>query len=273
VGTNVDLFSYDSTNRVVARQVNGTKTYLVYDGVDLIEERDSSGNVLATYVHGVAPDELLSKTTSTGVVYYHHNGLGSVTDLTSATGAVVEKYKYDIYGKAAITSGTGATLTASAYGNRFMFTGREFLAGVNLYDYHNRVYSADLGRFLQTDPLRLDGGDVNIYRYAGNDPINSTVPLGSYGNGYANAYYPTVAYYSGAFYNGIYDSVYSRVPLSSGVGVTTAGQIQSGKAPVGFILSQNLSVGVGVQPDDLPPDDDDNSGDDSNACPDPGAGS
>ena len=37
--------------------------------------------------------------------------------------------------------------------NRFLFTGREYLKEVNLYDYRNRIYSPELGRFLQTDPI------------------------------------------------------------------------------------------------------------------------
>jgi len=178
VGATTDQFSYDSKNRVVEREINGTPTFYIYDGWDLIEERDGSNNVLATYVHGVKQDELLTKTNSSGTVYYHHNALGSVTDLTNATGTVVEKYKYDAFGKPAITDGSGNPLTASAYSNRFMFTGREYLAEVNLYDYRNRVYSADLGRFLQTDPLRFSAGDVNIYRYCGNNPINETDAMG-----------------------------------------------------------------------------------------------
>ena len=174
VGANTDQYSYDSKNRVVEREINGTPTFFIYDGWNLIEERDSSGDVLATYVMGVRQDEIVSKTTPSGTVYYHHNALGSVIALTNPSGTVVENYKYDVYGKASITDGSGSPLSASAYGNRFMFTGREYLAEVNLYDYRNRVYSADLGRFLQTDPMRFDAGDVNIYRYCGNNPLNST---------------------------------------------------------------------------------------------------
>lgn len=172
VGSNTEQFDYDSKNRVVARTVNGTTTYFIYDGWDLIEERDGSGAVLATYVHGVKQDEMLSKTTPAGTVYYHHNALGSVTDLTNASGSVVEKYKYDAFGAPAIFDGSGNALSASAYGNRFLFTGREYLAELGLYDYRNRVYSPNLGRFLQTDPLRFSAGDVNIYRYCGNDAVN-----------------------------------------------------------------------------------------------------
>jgi RHS repeat-associated protein len=61
-----------------------------------------------------------------------------------------------------------------------MFTGREYLAPVGIYDYRNRVYSATLGRFLQTDPIRFQAGDINIYRYVGNSPVNGTDPMGLY---------------------------------------------------------------------------------------------
>jgi len=57
-----------------------------------------------------------------------------------------------------------------------MFTGREWIAEVGLYDYRNRVYSADLGRFIQSDPIRFVAGDVNIYRYCFNRPSNLTDP-------------------------------------------------------------------------------------------------
>jgi len=49
---------------------------------------------------------------------------------------------------------------------------------IGIYDYRNRVYSPDLGRFLQTDPIRFDAGDGNIYRYVGNDPVNWVDPTG-----------------------------------------------------------------------------------------------
>lgn len=40
------------------------------------------------------------------------------------------------------------------------------------------MYSAQLGRFLQADPIRLDGGDVNIYRYLGNSVLSLIDPWG-----------------------------------------------------------------------------------------------
>jgi RHS repeat-associated protein len=42
----------------------------------------------------------------------------------------------------------------------------------------NRSYSTTLGRFLQTDPIRFRAGDINLYRYVANNPVNLVDPLG-----------------------------------------------------------------------------------------------
>jgi RHS repeat-associated protein len=70
--------------------------------------------------------------------------------------------------------------SADPHANRFLYTGREFLKEANLDDYRNRVYSAELGRFLQTDPIRFDAGDGNLYRYVGNRSSLLIDPMGLY---------------------------------------------------------------------------------------------
>jgi hypothetical protein len=42
-----------------------------------------------------------------------------------------------------------------------------------------RFYDPSLGRFLSRDPLGYGGGDPNLYRYCGNDPVNATGPSGT----------------------------------------------------------------------------------------------
>jgi RHS repeat-associated protein len=53
-----------------------------------------------------------------------------------------------------------------------------FITNETKYDYRNRVYSASLGRFLQTDPIRFEAGDTNLYRYVGNMSAKFTDPEG-----------------------------------------------------------------------------------------------
>jgi RHS repeat-associated protein len=174
-------FAYDARNRCVKRVTNGVTTYLLYDGWSLIEERDAGDNVLASYIHGAAIDEILTLTSSLfplTTFYYHHDGLGSVTHVTDSGGLITENYSYDVYGAPSVFDGSGLGLPSSAVGNRFAFTGREYLADLGLYDYRNRFYSPSLGRFLQTDPIRFGAGDVNLYRYVGNWPTILLDPTG-----------------------------------------------------------------------------------------------
>jgi len=163
---------YDTKNRVVSRTINGTTTYFVWDGWNLIEERDASGNELRSYVHGAAVDEILAMIDSSGAHYHHHDALGNVIALTNASGTLEETYRYDAFGKATATNAsTSATADTSFFGNRFLYTGREWIAEAGLYDYRNRVYSAALGRFMQTDPIMFEAWDVNVYRYVGNGVV------------------------------------------------------------------------------------------------------
>ena len=64
------------------------------------------------------------------------------------------------------------------YVARFLFTGREWLSDLRIYDYRNRHYQPQLGRFLQPDPKQFEAGDYNLYRYCHNDPINQVDPTG-----------------------------------------------------------------------------------------------
>ena len=40
------------------------------------------------------------------------------------------------------------------------------------------MYDPAVGRFLEEDPTGLAGGDRNLYRYCGNDPVSETDPTG-----------------------------------------------------------------------------------------------
>jgi len=68
---------------------------------------------------------------------------------------------------------TGADST-----NSHQFTGRERDA-TGLYFYRARYYSPTLQRFISEDPLGFGGGQVNLYGYVGNDPVDSVDPGGT----------------------------------------------------------------------------------------------
>jgi uncharacterized protein RhaS with RHS repeats len=41
-----------------------------------------------------------------------------------------------------------------------------------------RYYHPGPGRFLSEDPIDFEGGELNLYAYVGNDPVNFSDPLG-----------------------------------------------------------------------------------------------
>jgi len=144
----------------------------------VLEDRAADGSLVARYVHGPNVDEILCKTTAGGTVYYHEDRLGSIVALTNASGAVVERYAYTGFGQSEIRNATGALLAESGHGNRFRYTGREWVPVLGLYDYRNRYYSVSLARFLGADPIGFGASDANLYRYVKNNPSDRTDPYG-----------------------------------------------------------------------------------------------
>jgi RHS repeat-associated protein len=132
-----------------------------------------------TYVHGGRVDEIVASQVG-GLWYFHHyDGQGNCMMLTAGTqpGTIQEQYDYDAFGFPYFyTAGGGKLLSPPR--TRFLFTGREWLSELRIYDYRARQYQPELGRFLQPDPKQFDAGDYNLYRYCHNDPVNKSDPTG-----------------------------------------------------------------------------------------------
>jgi RHS repeat-associated protein len=189
---NAIYFGYDPLGRCVKRWVDASgdvysnpATYFYYDGWNLIQEGSSSTDAQRQYVHGARMDEIVAQITppNNWIRYFHYDASGNCTLQTDASGNIVEQYEYDAFGYPYFFDGAGSPATVngqpgSPFGNRFLFTGREWLSDLKLYDFRNRMYQPELGRFLQPDPKEFAAGDYNLYRYCHNDPVNRSDPTG-----------------------------------------------------------------------------------------------
>jgi RHS repeat-associated protein len=133
------------------------------------EETNASGAVVARYAQTQNTDEPLAMLRYSTTSYFHADGLGSVTSLSSGAGTLVQTYGYDSFGKQLSSTGS---LT-----NPFQFAARESDSETGLYYYRARYYDPAGGRFLSEDPIRFDGG-TNFYSYTGNSPVNWYDPFG-----------------------------------------------------------------------------------------------
>ena len=134
-------------------------------GSQPMQERDSSKNITKRfYKEGVK--------IGGESLFYTHDHLGSVREVTDWNGAVRARYQYDPYGRRTKVDGVAGDFDAD-----FGYTGHyhHVRSGLNLTLF--RAYDADLGRWQSRDPLGEEGG-INLYGYVGNNPINAVDPLG-----------------------------------------------------------------------------------------------
>jgi RHS repeat-associated protein len=122
-----------------------------------------------TYYTRGAQGELLGQRAPTGRYYYLYDGLGSTAALTNSTGAVVNTYRYDPWGK--LLGSTGTVANPYRFGGSY---GAYTDVVTGLIKIGERYYDPALGRWVQRDPL----GAGNAYAYANNNPANYADPSG-----------------------------------------------------------------------------------------------
>jgi RHS repeat-associated protein len=163
-------FVYDGFGRRMSKTIGGTITQFLYDGLNPVQELNSSYSVVANLMTGLKIDEYFTRTDSGGnVSTFLGDPLGSTVGLVNSAGSIATSYTYQPFG--AITVG------GSANGNSYEFAGRENDT-TGLYFYRARYYSPTFQRFIAQDPIDFAGCDPNLYGYVFNGPTNFTDPFG-----------------------------------------------------------------------------------------------
>ena len=171
-------YKYDPFGRRIEKKLETTNptttetTTYVYDNEDIVLElfTDKNGSTTKTfYTHGPGIDEPLAMERSGQFYYYHADGLGSITAISDQSRTVVERYSYSVFGQPRPTTG---------FRNSYQFTGREWDKETGLYYYRLRYYDPMEGIFISKDPIGFAGGDVNLFGYVQNNPVNWIDPTG-----------------------------------------------------------------------------------------------
>ena len=107
-----------------------------------------------------------------GIFYYHPDQLGSATWITNDSGNPVEFIHYMPFGELWYDQ------QASAYNERFKFTGKE-RDGETGYDYFGaRYYSSPFSHWLSVDPLADKYPNISPYAYCHWNPVKYIDPDG-----------------------------------------------------------------------------------------------
>ena len=109
------------------------------------------------------------------LLYVHVDHLGTPVAMTDEQGVKVWSAVYDPFGKATPNEdpdGNGQAVTLNV-----RFPGQYYDQETGLHYNYFRYYDPNMGRYLTSDPIGLQGG-LNTYSYAGENPIILTDPLG-----------------------------------------------------------------------------------------------
>ncbi len=98
--------------------------------------------------------------------YYHADGNGNITYMVNSSQSMVATYRYDPFGNSISQSGS------LAGANVYRFSSKAIHVKSGMYYYGYRWYDPNLQRWLNRNPLG-EQGDLNLYRFAGNQSVNA----------------------------------------------------------------------------------------------------
>ena len=183
-GGKVVHLSYDAdgnrTSKVVLDGALGLREhrYLVdmnnHTGyAQVVEEKDSSGNLLRTNFYG--HDLVKTNFVTEGYErYYQYDGLGSVRALSDGNGDITDEYTYDAFGL--LIDSTGDTP------NQYLYTGEQWDSDLGMYFLRARYLNVSTGRFSNMDTYEGRRGEpmtLHKYLYVPANPVMNIDPSGN----------------------------------------------------------------------------------------------
>ena len=187
--TSTASFTYDGFNRLATSQTAAETTTYIYNALgerikkinqnglstvfhygpngELLYERDASGNTKAYVWLDGRP--LARIDNDAQIVYYHVDRLGTPQAMTDTAGATVWKAVYEPFGM--------VNVTVNTVENNLRFPGQYYDRETGLHYNYFRDYDPTTGRYIEADPIGLNGG-LNIYGYANQNPLTFIDPLG-----------------------------------------------------------------------------------------------
>ena len=168
-GNMVEQDETSGGNTVVTKFANQVKNT---SGVSQVwADLNATNQIQTRRVYLDAVDAVCARIGSNGTEgWYLTDHLGSVGAIMNNNGTAIDHVTYDPWGNPTDSNPSAA--------DRYKFTGQEYDSVTGQYNYRARCYDAAIGRFTSQDPTGFGAGDMDLYRYCGNDPTDRTDPSG-----------------------------------------------------------------------------------------------
>jgi RHS repeat-associated protein len=177
VGGQTVQYAYDGLNRRVSRTDSAGTTQFLYGDVTspgrVTASRDPGGNLTQYYYDDNGA--LYAFERGTSWFYVATDQLGSPVLVADASGNIQRAISYDSFGNVLTDSNPSFALPIG-------FGGGLADPVTGLVNFAARDYDPTIGRWTARDPVLLDGGQLNLYLYLGNNPVNGVDRQGTDGS-------------------------------------------------------------------------------------------
>jgi RHS repeat-associated protein len=165
----IAIYEYNGLNQRIKKTVGLAVTKSFFNE-NWQEVESQTGSEITSYVWGLRYiDDLVLREKGTERLYSLADPNWNVVALVDASSAVVERMKYDAFGKITwLDAGFGVKANSDYNWNR-TFTGQVLDIETELMLYRERYYHTGMGRFGSRDPIGYIAG-IGLYRYVNNMP-------------------------------------------------------------------------------------------------------
>jgi RHS repeat-associated protein len=172
-------YLYNALGQLIQKSATGGTTLLMYDEAGhILGEYTGTGTLIQeTIWMGDTPVATLQPNGSSVAIYYvHTDHLGTPRKITRPSDkGLMWRWDPDAFGS--LNPNTNPT-GLGAFNYNLRFPGQYSLNESGLYYNYFRDYDPQTGRYLESDPIGLDGGSYSTYAYVGANPVSRIDPLG-----------------------------------------------------------------------------------------------
>lgn len=158
-------YTYDYAHRRLVKEVDGLKTFFLYQGQNEVGEQDEKGDWTNLRILGAGRGAEIGAAIGIeleGVPHIPiHSSTGSLALLLDLKGEIAESYHTTAFGEEG----------SNAYKNPWRFSSKRIDSETAFIFFGRRYYIPQLGRWLTPDPLE-EQGSANLYAFVSANPLN-----------------------------------------------------------------------------------------------------
>jgi RHS repeat-associated protein len=179
-GTTTRSYVYNALGQMVKASggTGGTVLYAYDESGHLLGQYTAAGALTqeTIWLGDIPVATLRTNSGGVGVFYVHADHLNTPIKLTRPSdNAMVWRWDHDPFGNGAPDLDPDGNGQAVSYDLRF--PGQIYDAQAGMHQNYFRDYSPAIGRYVESDPIGLEGG-VNTYVYVEGNPVSYTDPTG-----------------------------------------------------------------------------------------------